>query len=340
MEIQPRQEEELPPGPMAPTLARLAEANRALAAASRFDDIKEIRDKVGAIEDYLRRQKAATAAVQLAMRIRLRAEWRLGDLLRAMPKNKGARGVGVRFHDETAPTYAQLGIEKVAAHRWQQLAELTAEELEQRIDLAISEGHRLAYCRVVKEAQKSRQPEPPPTPRLPAGVFEVIYADPPWQTDLRRGTERDVENHYPTMPLEAICQLPVPQVAAADCVLFLWATSPMLPQAFQVMQAWGFAYKTCAVWEKSGLGMGYYFRQNHELLLVGTRGAPGSPAPEDRPGSVIHAPKGRHSEKPAVFRQIIEHMYPERRKVELFCREPVPGWVAWGNEVPQEGEAA
>lgn len=162
--------------------------------------------------------------------------------------------------------------------------------------------------------------------------FNVILADPPWRYDFSNCSGRTVENHYPTMALDEVCALPIASLASQDCVLFLWATSPKLECAFPVIRAWGFEYKTCAVWHKSGLGMGYYFRQDHELLLVAGRGRPGIPPSEARVSSVIQAMKRRHSQKPGVVHQIIERMYPNARRLELFCRSPRPGWYAWGNQ--------
>ena len=95
----------------------------------------------------------------------------------------------------------------------------------------------------------------------------------------------------------------LPSIAADDCVLFLWATNPMLPQAMEVMAAWGFTYKSHITWPKDKVGPGYWTRNKHELLLIGTRGDPPAPAPGEQPGSWIEAPRGEHSEKPDMFRR-------------------------------------
>jgi N6-adenosine-specific RNA methylase IME4/ParB-like chromosome segregation protein Spo0J len=164
------------------------------------------------------------------------------------------------------------------------------------------------------------------------GTFPVIFADPPWRYDYAETDTRAIENQYPTMAIEDICALPVASIATDDCVLFLWATSPKLIEALDVVKAWGFAYKTCMVWAKDKIGMGYYARQQHELLLIATRGAPPTPAPADRPSSVITATRGEHSAKPDEFYAVIERMYPALPKIELFCRSPRDGWSAWGNQ--------
>jgi N6-adenosine-specific RNA methylase IME4 len=164
---------------------------------------------------------------------------------------------------------------------------------------------------------------------LPEGHFSLIYADPPWRYEHSMTHSREIENQYPTMELEDICCLKVP--ASEDSTLFLWATSPKLTEAIEVLEAWEFVYRTCAVWDKEKIGMGYYFRQQHELLLVATRGQPHPPAESVRVSSVIREKRNSHSEKPEGIYRLLESMYPEARRLELFSRQKRQGWVTWGN---------
>lgn len=169
--------------------------------------------------------------------------------------------------------------------------------------------------------------------------YGVIYADPPWRFEpysRDTGMDRAADNHYPTLPLAAIEALAVP--AADDCALFLWATAPMFPQALNVIAAWGFVYKTHCVWIKDKIGTGYWFRNLHELLLVATRGDMPAPPPSWRLPSVFNEPVGRHSEKPAAFAEFIEAWFPHVPKLEMFARQPRPGWDCWGNEVLEAAE--
>jgi N6-adenosine-specific RNA methylase IME4/transposase len=163
--------------------------------------------------------------------------------------------------------------------------------------------------------------------------YPVIYADPPWRYEHSRTDNRQIENHYPTMDLTQICALPVGEVAAPDAVLFLWATSPKLAESMQVIDAWGFTYRTCMVWDKEVIGMGYYARQQHELLLIATRGNLPTPEPANRPPSVVRVRRPtEHSEKPTEFYALIESMYPEYARIELFARNARQGWAVWGNQ--------
>jgi N6-adenosine-specific RNA methylase IME4 len=164
--------------------------------------------------------------------------------------------------------------------------------------------------------------------------YPVLYADPPWQYDFMSVDAWKVENHYPTMPVEDICALPVEGIATTDAILFLWATAPKLAEALQVISAWGFTYKTCAIWDKEWTGMGNYFRIQHELLLIATKGNIPPPETDNRPASIIKVKRStKHSEKPSIVYGIIEKMYPELARVELFARKEHAGWAAWGAEI-------
>jgi N6-adenosine-specific RNA methylase IME4 len=164
----------------------------------------------------------------------------------------------------------------------------------------------------------------------------VLYADPPWAYDHNEAAGRDVENHYTTMGSAAIAALGGPagadMPAAANSVLFLWATNPKLAEALDVMAAWGFSYRTNMAWVKDKIGMGYYARAQHELLLIGKRGDLPMPDPAARPASVVTAPREQHSRKPEVFYELIETMYAGLPKVELFARTARDGWHSWGFE--------
>jgi N6-adenosine-specific RNA methylase IME4 len=146
--------------------------------------------------------------------------------------------------------------------------------------------------------------------------------------------DRSADNHYPTSSLEVIKSRPVADIAADDCALLLWATVPMLPQALEVMAAWGFAYKSHAVWMKDQIGTGYWFRNQHELLLLGTRGNIPAPAMGDQFRSALAYPLGEHSAKPPFAHEIAEAYWPSLGKIELNARIRRPGWDAWGLEAP------
>jgi N6-adenosine-specific RNA methylase IME4 len=186
--------------------------------------------------------------------------------------------------------------------------------------------------RVIKEILREWRYQQLEAPPLPKEKFDVIYADPPWEYEFSVSESREIENQYPTMTLDELKRLEIP--AADNAVLFLWAPPPKLPEALEVMRAWGFRYVTCAVWDKEKIGMGYWFRQQHELLLVGVKGNFSPPPPDKRFPSVIRSPRTEHSRKPEVVYELIEAMFPNARLLELFARRnDRPRWVAWGNEI-------
>lgn len=195
----------------------------------------------------------------------------------------------------------------------------------------VSIGEEKDVKSAIIESNREERIEALGSPELPTGEYSVIMADPPWRYQFSETPSREIENQYPTMDLSEIRSLTVP--AADDSILFMWTTAPKLEEAFSVLNSWGFTYKTCAIWDKERKGMGYYFRINHEILLVATKGKFPAPSPENRPDSIIRSPRGEHSKKPEEFYEIIEAMYPEASKLEMFCRSPREGWNAWGNEV-------
>lgn len=171
--------------------------------------------------------------------------------------------------------------------------------------------------------------------------YQIIYADPPWRYDFAPRKSVAIESHYPTMSTEEIKSLRIP--FADDAVLYLWATAPKLLEALEVMKAWGFIYKTQAVWDKGRPGMGYWFLGQHEILLVGTRGHFSPPPQKLRVSSVLRVRRGQHSDKPDHVKEWISKWYPDKLKLELFKREHTPlfpkdDWDAWGNEIENDIE--
>ena len=166
----------------------------------------------------------------------------------------------------------------------------------------------------------------------------MIYADPPWRYS-QKGLQGAAEHHYPTMGIEELCALPVADLAAPDCALFLWATFPQLPEALRLIRAWGFTYKSVAfVWLKKNkkadswfYGLGFWTRGNAEVCLLATRGHPKRRAANVH--QFIISPIQEHSRKPDEARDKIAALMGDVPRVELFARQTAPGWDVWGNEV-------
>lgn len=199
---------------------------------------------------------------------------------------------------------------------------------------------------------------------VPDGGFRAILADPPWhfraRTALQVGnwsSRRDAEKHYQVMGLDDIMAVPVRDIAAKDCHLFLWATGPCLRQAFDVIEAWGFRYSAVAfTWVKLRrrhdprqlrivpteegdlhVGLGLTTRKNAEFVLLGRRGSPHRNAKDVR--EIVLAPVREHSRKPDEVQRRIER-YCDGPYCEIFARETRPGWHCWGNETQKFRGAA
>lgn len=162
-------------------------------------------------------------------------------------------------------------------------------------------------------------------------LYDVIYADPAWRYDFSKSDSRQIENQYPTMTVEEICALEIP--AKPNAVLYMWATAPKLLEAIKVISAWGFEYKTQAVWDKQTMGMGYWFRGQHEILMVAVRGKFSPPEQPLRISSVIKEKRSKHSKKPIYVRDMIEKWYPNADRLEMFARTGGENWDVWGNQV-------
>jgi len=191
-------------------------------------------------------------------------------------------------------------------------------------------------------------------PKLPDEKFEIIYADPPWdyggkmQFDKSGLTATQAERQrkvfisaaafkYPTLKLSELKNLGVQSIAADNCLLFMWATSPHLVQAIELGTAWGFEYRTVAfVWNKMIHNPGKYTLSNCELVLVFKHGKIPSPRGARNIQQLISVPRGRHSEKPSEVAAAINQMFPSQNKIELFAREQRDGWTAWGLEALRE----
>ena len=172
-----------------------------------------------------------------------------------------------------------------------------------------------------------------------ARKYQIIYADPAWT--FYAGGYKNQSQHYDTMSIEDICNLPVKELADENCILFLWVTFPILDRAFEVINAWGFTYSTIGFnWIKSNksgkgffFGLGNWTRANSELCLIATKGK--IERKDASISQIIYEPIGKHSEKPAIVRDKIVKLVGDLPRIELFARQKVKGWESWGNEAPE-----
>jgi N6-adenosine-specific RNA methylase IME4 len=308
------------------------------------DRMAAVRAEISAINrlglaQEVREQKLAEA--QQISEVVLDAEVKLGQLIAQLPKSVGGRP------SETMPTVGQskkdaldaISFTHAQAQRLETLAkhpeivaQAKAEAREQ--DDIVSRSFVLEKIKAKEKETKAdeRREELQNPTRLPDGVFQVVYCDPPWQYN-NSGFNSSAEQHYPTMSMDELKAMPVKDLRADNAVMFMWATNPLLKEAIELMETWGFEYKTNIAWVKDRqINLGFYVYGKHELLLIGTNG---SMLPiGDKPSSVMTGSNNIHSKKPESTYELIESMYPRLKYVELFARNtPRNGWVKWGNEV-------
>lgn len=289
----------------------------------------EIPPNLDAAEEWLE----GTVAIQQLL---LASEWGKAAIIRAFtePGEGGPRELSKSGQLETFRQFSERRITGLrsasSVSRYYQAWEYAREVVP---DLPIPEPGMLVPLPLHLKFPRIKVEQEPP-PQLPAGIYDVLLADPPWQYDFAETDNRAIENQYPTMSVETICELAVQGIAAENAVLFLWATAPKLQEAMDVIAAWGFTYTSQFVWVKDKIGMGYWARGRHELLLIGKRGHFPPPDEADRFDSVIEAPRlKKHSAKPELVYDMVETMCPDRTYVELFARSGRDGWTSWGNEV-------
>jgi N6-adenosine-specific RNA methylase IME4 len=186
------------------------------------------------------------------------------------------------------------------------------------------------YRRLVVEQKAAAIAAEPPA--LPTGPFRTIVADPPWFYARDDDPSHRGACPYPTMTVPEICAMPIAELAAEDALLWLWVTNPNMRRAFEVLDAWGFVERSILTWAKPHFGTGNWLRGQTEHCILAVRGRPIVTLTNQ--ATILHAPvpEQRHSRKPEEFYQLVESLCPGS-KVELFCRQPRPGWAAHGDEV-------
>lgn len=331
-------------------LVKYEEARRALAEAHSIDEVLQIRD----------RAEAARAAARIAgdmemsnwaAEIRIRAERRLGEALDALAsEGRIAKGRRKLDHDDRI-FLPDLGLKPGEAQRARRLLAVPDTDFERYLADTKAEGRELTSAGVRKLAKQSA-----PQTRVygPDGArccteldlqtladtiesgarpaFGTVCADPPWRY-ANQGTRGATGDHYVGMTVDEICALPVGKMAAAESHLHLWTTNNFLFDAYRVIDAWGFTYKSCYVWVKKQIGMGNYWRVSHEFLLLGVRG---TLTFEDKSlRSWDEFPRSKHSAKPERVWDRIYRASPGPY-LEMFARRAAPGRVCWGNEIDKD----
>lgn len=310
-------------------------------------ELADIDTKLEAIRQYARKSKDSFSLLMKAAEARARIVRRMGQLFKEIEREEGRgdRGEDGKFHQKSQPVTSgirqaeqEANISRMTRIRYEQISQLPDEEFEAQIGKCWEQEREITLACILSAFHKWLHSLQDWT--NPEGKFRVIYADPPWRygntmpTFSRKGDFGDQRDHYRLMNSHEVAALPVKEIVADNAVLFLWVTSPVLEESFDVINAWGFNYKASFVWDKVKHNMGHYNSVRHEFLLVATRG---SCMPDEKKlyDSVQSIERTEHSEKPEKFREIIDTLYPNGARVELFSRKQIEGWIVHGDEIPR-----
>jgi len=321
-------------------LAKFDQAKRALAVARSFDEVKLVRDQAEALRLYVRQQGESLEMQNDMAEIKLRAERRAGALLAARDKNKGAQGVGVSFHDESAPTLDELGISHSQSHRWQTETQVPDEMFEQYMaktranngDLTSKDLYRLGQRLKQAEEREQTQANVLELPEI-GDLNRAIVLDPPWpmQKILRDAAPNQDIFDYRTMTVDEIAKLPIADLAdPAGCHVYLWVTQKYVPVGFDLFRAWGVAYECLLTWHKNVGFTPFSWMYDTEHVLFGRIGT--LPLQEMGLRLGFNAKANGHSVKPDEFYDRVIRASPTPR-LELFARRPRDGFRVWGDEI-------
>jgi N6-adenosine-specific RNA methylase IME4 len=309
-------------------------------------------NKVKAIEIWAQAEKKDAELQNMIAEQKIRTQRILGKLIQ-----EGQKRGEIRKPNEPDSMYVpggdipktldEIGISRKESSTFKTIADIPEEVFESAISAknadtgkAESELTTTSMVKVAHEVKKQQRAK-----ELKDVIIEktdkkyrIVYADPPWKyNEVNHQTEGNFQsktlgNHYPSMSISELCELPIKDLTEKNAVMFLWVTSPLLEECFPVIKAWGFKYKTSMIWDKVKHNVGNYVSVRHELLLICTKGSC-TPDVKKLDDSVYSEERTEHSKKPKYFRDLIDKIYTEGNRIELFAREQWEGWDVWGNEV-------
>jgi len=324
----------------------LSEASRAITSLRTIDEAKDLRDKAEAVKVYARKARLGREVFVEASIVKVRAERRLGEMLKETPLAKATPG-----NQYTGPkedpladgvcTLESLGLTKSDSSRLQRVASLPQETFEEHVAVNLAANREVTTAgllRLLAAKNKptdldNREPPPPPCARMVDSLAELIdqgeqfatlYADPPWPSVRQAGT-----SPYIPMTVEAICGEPVSRLVAEQAHLHLWAPSVALPEALDVMDAWGFEPKSCFICIRPQSDTGDYWRDAHEFLLLGVRG--GLPFSREPRRSWFKAAPAGSTAKPEAIRKLIQQVSPPKYlRIYGGQQQFGPEWTIYG----------
>jgi len=320
-------------------LIKYEEARNALQVVATLDEAKDISDKMQALKIYAHQKNDSQMELWVA-EIKLRANRRFGELSKQIDKSKAGGAGGGRAHSDVATKAEVLnsvGVNSGEASRCEKIASIPEEKFQAVIDSAKEHNKPVTYAdvvrkvekEVIKEANEKLKAETPP-PKF-NGAYDVLVLDPPWPMEK---IERDVAPNqhafdYPTMSEEEMAEMKLPFAESSH--VFMWTTHKFLPMALRLFDGWGVKYVLTMVWHKSGGFQPFNLPQyNCEFIFYGRIGTP--KFVDTKAFNVcFNAPRGKHSEKPEEFYELLRRV-TDGFRIDIFNRRKIEGFDTWGNE--------
>ena len=321
-------------------LVKWDDARRAVAEAKNVDELKNVRDKAEVMRAYAKQVAESLEVQNDICEIKLRAERRMGEMIKADPNIKAGRKLK-SLHDERIKL-KDFGVSEIQSHRYQQIAGLSSDVFENTIQSIKQDEKELTEAFLLNIAKKINRAEEIQALRdniannkvvLPEGKFEIIVIDPPWAY----GENYDPKGNrascpYPSMSFEELEELQIP--STDDSILFLWTTHRFIWDAKKLLEKWGFNYKAILVWNKKSMGLGVWLRMQCEFCLIGIKGKPVWTLSDER--DIIEELKTSHSRKPDGFYGLVNGLCIGR-KLDFFARKKREGWSVFGTLEKNKG---
>jgi N6-adenosine-specific RNA methylase IME4 len=311
---------------------------RAINAEQDLEAVRKLMNEMEAIKVLVKQQDDSLKAMNRAGKYKFILEQKVGEMyaqIRAEHGNKTSSDL-----TNKQQISRDIGATRQTLNNWAKERLVPADHVEEFEAVCNEHGKELTSAGLWKyHQQRCREDDfdKLEEEKLPDGKYRVIYADPPWLYSKSQNNPNGLQSyssygHYPMMSTKEIAEIRVQDLAADDSVLFLWSTSPKVQEALEVMNAWRFDYKAMFVWDKMKHNVGHYNSVQHELLLIGTHGSC-MPDTKELQRSIVAIERGAHSEKPELFRDLIDVLYEWGPRIELFARrEEDDVWDTWGLE--------
>lgn len=322
-------------------LVRWDEIERQVSTAAIERDIsilKKLHAGLGS-KEFRKQIDGSIKAINKFEKYKIKIEIAFGEYYRELESEQGTRTDVTSLPRVTKLQQAkdEIGKSRKTINKYARMLSIkdTDTLLEQYEARANEKGIEMSSAGFLKFAREEQHKDLPIV-KLPEDKYRIIYADPPWKygnTMPNYFTEQ--ADYYNLMSIDELCTMDIKSIKEDNSVLFIWVTSPILEESFKVINSWGFNYKASFIWDKIKHNMGHYNSVRHELLLICVSGSC-QPDVKKLHDSVISIERTKHSKKPSIFREIIELLYPNGKRLELFAREKIEGWDTYGNQISEE----